>query len=105
MPRTLPSHETSGGFANILWDGVTGEPRPIRLLLGRLGVCELESEDRPGRPVALTPETWTGLGQKPSRRWATVTPICFNRHPKEKEPELEVEADTVPFLLLCVSRA
>ena len=93
MPRILSSDEASGGFGGILWESVTGEPRSIRLVLGDLGVCELEVEDRPDRPVALAPETWTGLGRLPSRRWATVTPICFNRHPKGKQGEIEVEND------------
>jgi len=93
MPQNLSPDDAGGGFGDILWDGVTGEPRSIRLLLGDLGVCELELEDRSGRPIALAPETWTGLGRPPSRRWAAVTPICFNRHPKGEQVELEVERD------------
>jgi CRISPR-associated protein Csb2 len=91
MPRWLPSNDAASGFGGILWEP-TGEPRPIRLVLGDLGVSELELEDRPSRPVALTPATWSGLGLPPSRRWATVTPICFNRHPKG-DSELEMESD------------
>jgi CRISPR-associated protein Csb2 len=93
MPRNLSAEELGGGFGSILFESATGEPRPIRLVLGKLGVCELELEDRTQRPMALLPETWTGLGTAPSRRWATVTPICLNRHPKTKQPELEIEAD------------
>jgi CRISPR-associated protein Csb2 len=59
----------------ILFDGT--EPRLLHLTLGKLGEMQLELAGA-SRPQTLLPELWT----KPSKRWATVTPMSFDRHPK-----------------------
>lgn len=54
------------------------------LWLGALGRWRLE---RPGAEAALETlraETWTAAGRG-ARRWATVTPYVFDRHPKAKD--------------------
>lgn len=53
-------------------------PRELRLTLGKAGVWRGGIETRDYRPVALRSSTWNG----PAREWATVTPIVFDRHPK-----------------------
>jgi len=59
--------------------------RVHELRMGPLGVWALIRDlgDRP--PLNLQPETWTAH-PRGATHWATVTPIAFDRHPKEKEP-------------------
>ncbi|QYU66444.1 type I-U CRISPR-associated protein Cas5/Cas6 [Leptolyngbya sp. 15MV] len=64
---------------------VAGMPRAIELTMGRAGVWRVELADDDPR-VSLKPEVWTGrtTGERAgSTEWATVTPIVFDRHPKE----------------------
>jgi CRISPR-associated protein Csb2 len=49
----------------------------------------LEIEDRDEPPIALQPSAWT----MPARRWATVTPVVFDRH--RKGPEKWKQAEEV----------
>ncbi len=58
-----------------------GSPRRLRLYSGRSLEWHLELERRESPPVALRDATWTGE----SRRWATVTPIVFDRHAKGRD--------------------
>ena len=64
-----------------------GWPERIRLTLGRVGECELVIDESEVYRQALNPVTWCG----PARRWATVTPISFDRHAKSREPHAEME--------------
>jgi CRISPR-associated protein Csb2 len=64
-----------------------GTPRQLDLTMGRAGVWRVELADEDPR-VALRPEVWTGRTWSEgddvgSTLWATVTPIVFDRHPKE----------------------
>jgi CRISPR-associated protein Csb2 len=62
-----------------------GTPRQNDLTLGRAGVWSVELADEDPR-VSLTPDVWTGRAHGDnagSTAWATVTPIVFDRHPKE----------------------
>jgi CRISPR-associated protein Csb2 len=54
------------------------------LTLGRLGVWELKPEMREAPPHNLLPTTWTA-SPAGSRVWASVTPVAFDEHPKEKD--------------------
>jgi CRISPR-associated protein Csb2 len=54
------------------------------LQLGRLGLWELAPELSDVSPFNLQSSTWTG-GQDGAARWATVTPIAFDQHPKAKD--------------------
>ncbi|HXF92799.1 MAG TPA: type I-U CRISPR-associated protein Csb2 [Nitrospiraceae bacterium] len=54
------------------------------LKLGRLGVWRLEAETREGVPFTLSPATWTAHPNG-HKRWATVTPIVYDRHPKSTD--------------------
>lgn len=93
-PRSATEEAVGRALQPLLFEGEAfGEPRPLRLTLGALGVMTLEFEDRATRPLALRPETWLGDGSSlAARRWATVTPICFDRHPKGDDPWAEIEA-------------
>lgn len=51
---------------------------PLRLFDGEWLECGAMLEEREEPPWNLRPEAWTW----PARRWATVTPIVFDRHPK-----------------------
>jgi CRISPR-associated protein Csb2 len=67
-----------------------GTPRQLELTMGRAGVWRVELADD-DRRVALRSEVWTGRtvdgqgggGNAGATAWATVTPIVFDRHPKE----------------------
>ena len=52
------------------------------LTMGALGVWKLDQDDS-GR-VNLRAEVWAG-GDHGASQWGTVTPIAFDRHPKEKD--------------------
>lgn len=71
----LPAELQTTLLHDILFDGA--ETRLLSLTLGKLGEMQLELAGA-SRPQALRPEVWT----KPSKRWATVTPMAFDRHPK-----------------------
>ncbi|MYE40089.1 MAG: type I-U CRISPR-associated protein Cas5/Cas6 [Chloroflexi bacterium] len=64
-----------------------GAMRQVRLYEGASFEWTLELEDRDSPPVALRSRTWT----RPARRWATVTPIVFDRHPKGRNKNDEGE--------------
>jgi len=87
VPRSVTAEEQAAGWKGVLFDDL-GAPRPIELRLGNLGVWRLELDDREHREVALRPETWT---LTPARRWATVTPIAFDRHPKGPDKWKDIE--------------
>jgi CRISPR-associated protein Csb2 len=93
-PRSVSEEEVGRALLPVLFEGAAlGELRELNLTLGSLGVVKLEFDDRASRPQALRPETWLGEGEPPAaRRWATVTPICFDRHPKGEDPWAEIEA-------------
>lgn len=52
----------------------------VELKLGPLGEWRLEPVAQPTRITTLDPETWS----RPSRVWATVTPIVFDHFPRER---------------------
>ncbi|GIX04268.1 MAG: hypothetical protein KatS3mg114_0137 [Planctomycetaceae bacterium] len=58
-----------------------GEPRDIRLTLGRLGVWTIRKRDWLEHRQALKPETWTAHPSG-ATTWATVTPVVLDRFPK-----------------------
>lgn len=64
----------------LFFDAATGEERQIELWNGEVWRWFLEREKRERPPVALRRETWT----RPSRRWASVTPVVLHHHPKRE---------------------
>ena len=93
VPRNVPDEEVDRAFRGILFSAdESTEPLSLRLTLGNIGALTLELNDCPSPPVALRPEIWTAdLETTPARRWATVTPIVFDRHPKGPDPFDEIE--------------
>lgn len=86
VPRRVENAEM-GRCLEQLFFGDDGLPRPLTLVMPRIGQCRVELDERDDRPVALRPETWTSATPaKASALWATVTPIVFDRHPKTKFP-------------------
>lgn len=67
------------------------EENALRLVLGRIGAVQLERvTDREPRRT-LDPEWWT----RPSRRWASVTPVALDRNPGNlfsRDPKEAAEA-------------
>ncbi len=83
------------GIALALPVGITRETRRSllaaigrvrELKLGRLGRWRLAPVTDQCPALSLLPETWTGY-PKGATRWATVTPIVFDQHPKAKDKE------------------
>lgn len=77
LPRNVDRREAGRWLRSFLFDA-QGWPKPIRLQLASLGTCTFQLNDGREYRQALQPATWTG----PSARWATVTPISLDRHPR-----------------------
>ncbi|NOX53838.1 MAG: type I-U CRISPR-associated protein Cas5/Cas6, partial [Planctomycetes bacterium] len=77
VPQDVSQRDVAACLNQLLFDK-QGWPRTIELRLGSAGECYLELDDGTEYRQALRPSTWTG----PASRWATVTPICLDRHPK-----------------------
>lgn len=82
LPRDIDRHEAARCLNPVLFD-TTGWPKRVRLVMGRVGECELELDDQTEYRHALRADTWT----RPAVSWATVTPYCLDRHPKAHGPE------------------
>ena len=76
LPAELDAQEAGGCLHPILHDRETGLPREHRLFGGQWFECRLQLETRERPPTNLDGRTWT----RPSRVWATVTPVVLNRH-------------------------
>lgn len=80
------------GMGLVLPDGLPPEDRRHalramarvdRLLLGRLGTWRISGVDATQPPWNLRSNVWTAH-PRGATHWSTVTPIAFDRHPKEK---------------------
>jgi CRISPR-associated protein Csb2 len=60
----------------------SGEPKPIELQLGSLGVWTIMKRDWSEPRKGLKPETWSAHPEG-SRSWASVTPVVLDGLPKE----------------------
>lgn len=90
LPSGLSPGEAGPVVGRWLQDA-EGTPRTIRLFDGDWLECDAALVDSPSPPVNLLPETWIG---PPSRVWATVTPIVFDRH-HDGRNRWEAAAETV----------
>jgi CRISPR-associated protein Csb2 len=88
VPRQISEAEVARCLAPLLASDETYEPRVTRLTMGRIGEWEIMPEEREQPPMALNPKTWT----RPSKRWATVTPIVLDRYPKKNDETEAQEA-------------
>ena len=80
LPRNLNERHAGHCLEAFLHEPNSGLPRSHRLFDGRWFECTIEIETREQPPQNLTPLTWT----RPSRVWASVTPVVLNRHFKGK---------------------
>ena len=87
IPKGVAEAEV-GRFLNpVLGFDEDGSPLRVHLYDGGNFDWNLEMEDRESPPVALRSRVWT----RPAKRWATVTPIVFDRHPKGRNKETQAE--------------
>lgn len=97
LPLAFVGHEHADGhlmgFGLVLPAGLSRDDRRdvlkavgrVRnLKLGRLGVWRVEQETRESVPFTIRPETWTAHPDGHTR-WATVTPVVYDRHPKSND--------------------
>lgn len=87
IPKHVDQAEQRRRFSQFLGFDEDGSPRRVRLYDGANFEWLLEMEDRAPPPITLRSEVWT----RPARRWATVTPIVFDRHPKGQDKESQAE--------------
>ena len=76
LPRGLDPLEAGRCLEPCLRDPATGLAREHRLFSAQWLDCAVELEARERPPRNLDPDTWT----RPSRVWASVTPVVLNRH-------------------------
>ena len=82
VPRDPQSKEVGRCLEPILRDSNIGLPRDdLRLFDGGLFELGIELDRRERPPWNLHHETWT----RPSRTWASVTPVVLNRHSDGKD--------------------
>ena len=90
LPANLDPQEAKLSLETFLHDPATGLARQHTLFNGQWFECRLELETRERTPKNLDTHTWT----KPSRVWASVTPVVLNRHFDGKD-KWERAADSV----------
>ena len=76
LPRAVPRQDGGRVLDSILHASGTGLPREHRLFDGQWLECTVAVDTRERTPSNLDPRTWT----RPSRTWASVTPVVLNRH-------------------------
>ncbi|NNM85514.1 MAG: type I-U CRISPR-associated protein Cas5/Cas6 [Phycisphaerales bacterium] len=116
VPREASQGEL--GHLGRIFLGEEGEPRRLRLLMGRVGAWEIELCDTDDLRIGLQSSTWTNEGTVPSTepaagQWATVTPIVFDRYPKspgEGEETIAISCERIALprptgVVICSSPA
>ena len=83
VPRLVGQAEVGRCLNPVLGLEPDGSPRQVHVYHGTDFDWRLEMEGGHSPTAALQPRTWT----IPTRRWATVTPIAFDRHPKGRDQE------------------
>lgn len=79
LPRGVNAAEQRRCLGEFLFStGIV--PRQIKLAFGRLGEWHVALENGDDIPQAMRRATWT----RAATRWASVTPIVFDRHAKSK---------------------
>ena len=88
IPKLIDQAEVGRCLNPVLGFDENGFRRRVHLYDGANFDWHLEMEGGDSPPAALRSRAWT----RPARRWATVTPIVFDRHPKGGEREAQAEA-------------
>jgi CRISPR-associated protein Csb2 len=81
VPCDVPSAEQQRCLGKLLWDE-RGECRELEIRMGKIGVWKVVLDEDADSRAAMQNETWAA-DQKGAVRWATVTPIVLDRHPKQ----------------------
>jgi len=76
LPREVDAGEAGQILGGWLRDSASGLPSPIRLFDGKWLECDMKLETRESPPFSLRSRPWT----RPSRLWASVTPVVLDRH-------------------------
>ena len=77
LPRDLHDAARSAALRGIgLWERERGG-QALRLVMGGGGLVEMRRRQPPFALVSLRPREW----ERPSRRWASVTPMALPAHP------------------------
>ena len=87
IPNDIGQAEVGRCLNPLLGTDEAGALRRVSLYDGANFDWSLEVEGRDSPPLALRSGVWT----RPARRWATVTPIVFDRHPKGRDKEVQAE--------------
>jgi CRISPR-associated protein Csb2 len=92
VPREIGDKDQAACWTGMLYDTM-GMVNGLEMKMGSLGAWRVELEQRPDdeRPLSLRNTTW--VGERPARRWSTVTPIVLDHHPKNKDRFKEMEND------------
>jgi len=76
LPADLVASEASKCLGPFLHEQDTGLTRPTKLFHGKWLECTVELDTRDSQPANLCSSSWT----RPSRIWASVTPVVLDRH-------------------------
>jgi len=92
VPRSIPltycathEEELRRYLGPLFFDRETGEERDIGLWKKGVWKWTLAREKRERPPLTLQRLSWT----KPSRTWASVTPVVLHHYPKKREGDIE----------------
>ena len=88
IPGEVDRREIARCLNPVLGFQPDGSLRSLALYTGRSLEWHLEMERRDSPPAALRDATWT----VESTRWATVTPVVFDRHAKDRGDNRQDEA-------------
>lgn len=92
LPRDTDPDDVERVLAPWLWDVRSGTPRKHALFASQWLDCAVTLETRENPPYNLQAEAWT----RPSRRWASVTPVVLDRHfsgPRKWDMAAEIVKD------------
>lgn len=76
LPVGLNPQAAARCLSGFLHETESGLPRRTRLFDGKWVECAVEPETRESSPANLRVQTWV----RPSRTWASVTPVVLDRH-------------------------
>lgn len=85
FPRSIDRRNRGWALGKLLIDQ-SGQPRPVALKLGHLGVWTLFKRDWSESRSTLAPETWTAF-PRGANTWASVTPVALDRFPKSNRQQ------------------
>ena len=94
IPHGVSADEQTHCWRGVLYDEFGLSQLLPRLRLGSLGTWDLELAEGGGQALALRPETWTAAGEG-ARRWATITPIALDKHPRGANQWRQIEQTIV----------